>query len=73
MALNVNLSLKPFNWINPCGLQNIKMTSIQQELSHSVPMPLVKQSLKKHFQSIFGIKIAVTEIKELYRDFKLSA
>ncbi|MBW2562705.1 MAG: lipoyl(octanoyl) transferase LipB [Deltaproteobacteria bacterium] len=73
MALNVNLSLEPFNWINPCGLQNIKMTSIQQELSHPVSMQHVKQNLKKHFQSVFGIKIAVTEIKELYRDFKFSA
>ncbi len=73
MALNVNLSLEPFNWINPCGLQNIKMTSIQQELSHPVSMLHVRQTVKQHFESIFGIELAVTDIKELYRDFKLSA
>ena len=73
MALNVNLSLEPFNWINPCGLQNIKMTSIQQELSHPVSMLHVRQTVKQHFESIFGIELAATDIKELYRDFKLSA
>ena len=66
MALNVNLSLEPFNWINPCGLQDIKMTSIQQELPHHISIHNVKQSLKKHFESVFGIKLVATDIKELY-------
>jgi len=73
MALNVNLPLEPFNWINPCGLQNIKMTSIQQELSHPVSMPHVRQTIKQHFESVFGIELAATDIKELYRDFKFNA
>jgi len=66
MALNVNLPLEPFNWINPCGLQNIKMTTIQQELSHPVSMPHVRQTIKQRFESVFGIELAVTDIKELY-------
>jgi len=66
MALNINLSLEPFSWINPCGLQNTKMTSIQQELSHPLSMPHVRQTVKQHFESIFGIKLVATDIKELY-------
>jgi lipoate-protein ligase B len=66
MALNVNLSLEPFNWINPCGLQNIKMTSIQQELSRPVSMPNIRQTVKQHFESIFGIELVATDMKELY-------
>ncbi|MDY6793548.1 MAG: lipoyl(octanoyl) transferase LipB [Thermodesulfobacteriota bacterium] len=73
MALNVNLSLEPFNWINPCGLQNIKMTSIQQELSHSVSLSHIRRTLKQHFESIFGIKLVATDIKELCRNFNLSS
>ena len=38
MAFNVNLSLEPFGWINPCGLQNIGMTSMEKELSYKVSM-----------------------------------
>jgi len=71
MALNVNLSLEPFNWINPCGLHNIKMTSIQQELSHPVSLSHIRQTVKQHFESVFGVDLAPTGIKELYRDLKL--
>ncbi len=28
LALNVNLDLTPFSWINPCGLQGVGMTSM---------------------------------------------
>ncbi len=31
LALNVNLELGPFAWINPCGMTGVSMTSIQQE------------------------------------------
>jgi len=31
-ALNVNVSLEPFGWIDPCGLQGVKMTSIVREI-----------------------------------------
>ena len=32
LALNVNLDLAPFSWIQPCGLAGVSMTSVQQEL-----------------------------------------
>lgn len=38
LALNVCLDLTPFSWINPCGLENVAMTSIAWEtakLNHS--------------------------------------
>ncbi|MBT8349741.1 MAG: lipoyl(octanoyl) transferase LipB [Deltaproteobacteria bacterium] len=70
MALNVNLSLEPFHWINPCGLQDIKMTSIQQELSHPVSLQQVRYKVKHHFESIFGVELLETDIKELYSNFK---
>lgn len=31
LALNVNLDLAPFAWINPCGMTDVSMTSIQRE------------------------------------------
>ena len=64
-AFNVNLSLKPFGWINPCGLQGIGMTSIERELSHKVPMNRVSKSVKRHIEAVFGVELAVTTIQEL--------
>jgi len=31
LALNVCPDLTPFTWINPCGLRNVSMTSLEQE------------------------------------------
>jgi lipoate-protein ligase B len=71
LALNVNLSLEPFQWINPCGLQDIKMTSFQQELAHPVSLPQVRKKVKQHFESIFGVELVETDIKEVCSNFKL--
>ena len=32
LAMNIVPDLTPFTWINPCGLENVAMTSIQKEL-----------------------------------------
>ncbi|MGD9304726.1 MAG: lipoyl(octanoyl) transferase LipB [Desulfobacterales bacterium] len=56
LALNVNLDLLPFSWIQPCGLQDVQMTSMKQELSRSVSMVRVQEKLKENFESVFGMQ-----------------
>ncbi len=60
LALNVCLDLTPFSWINPCGLENLSMTSMEQE-SHENPffrrddfMDRVKILLFHYFREIFN-------------------
>ena len=65
MALNVNLSLRPFGWINPCGLQDTRMTSMEQELSRKVLMNQVRQRVKCHFKAVFGVDLVMTGLWEL--------
>ncbi|MCD6199865.1 MAG: lipoyl(octanoyl) transferase LipB [Deltaproteobacteria bacterium] len=65
MALNVNLSLEPFGWINPCGLQKITMTSMEQELSHKVAMNQVSEAVKRHLETVFGVELVMTSLSEL--------
>ena len=54
-ALNIDINLEPFTWINPCGLEQISMTSIKNELKKNnknlinINMKKVKQSIIKHF------------------------
>jgi len=64
-ALNVNLSLKPFQWINPCGLQGIGVTSLAREISRQIPMHRVRETAKRHMEAIFGIKLATAGLPEL--------
>ncbi len=61
-ALNVNLSLKPFEWINPCGLHGIGVTSLAQELSQEISVNQVRNRVKRNIESVF--KISLREISE---------
>jgi lipoate-protein ligase B len=54
-ALNVDLSLEPYTWINPCGLQNVSMTSMALETPDKITMVQVRESMRKHMASIFKI------------------
>jgi lipoic acid synthetase len=45
LALNVNLDLKPYSWINPCGLSEVSMTSMVRESKRSISIDEVKQVL----------------------------
>jgi lipoate-protein ligase B len=64
-ALNVNLLMEPFGWVNPCGLQNCGMTSIQHQLSSEVSMDQVRQAVKRHFESVFRVALATKDLNEL--------
>jgi len=64
-ALNVNLSLKPFDWIHPCGLRNVGVTSMAQELSREISMTDVRQAVRYHFESFFGFELVMTDLSEV--------
>lgn len=65
VALNVNPSLEPFAWMNPCGLKGIGITSLEKELGRSVPMEKVRNRVKHHLEELFGIELVMTQIEEL--------
>ena len=56
LALNVQTDLTPFSWIQPCGLQHVSMTSMQQETAQPLSMQQVRKDVKKQFELVFGIK-----------------
>ena len=65
VALNVNLSIEPFTWINPCGLKGIGVTSLEMELGGSLPIDPVRKAVKRHLGEVFGVELVMTEIEEL--------
>jgi len=82
LAMNINPDLKPFSWINPCGLANVSMTSIEKEIAkseldfdskdHAISMDKIKTGFIKHFSSVFGYKKttmeSITKVKDLIND-----
>jgi lipoate-protein ligase B len=57
-ALNVNVALDPFRWINPCGLEGIGMTSMAQELSRKLPLEEVREVVQHNIEAIFQVHLA---------------
>lgn len=55
LALNVNNSLEPFSWINPCGLEGVGMTSLSELLGRELDMEEVRASLCEHIQRVFDV------------------
>ena len=55
-AFNVNLSLKPFEWINPCGLEGIGVTSLAKEIPANISMAEVRQATRRHMETVFEIQ-----------------
>lgn len=53
LALNVNLSLEPFGWINPCGLTGVRMTSLTAETGADVSMSQITAGLQSHLEKLF--------------------
>jgi len=54
LALNVNLSLEPFTWIQPCGLSGVGVTSLEQECGTTVSMATVKKDMHTRIYAFLG-------------------
>ena len=67
LALNVNLSLEPFTWINPCGLDQVGMTSIQKEARRDVSMQDARQSFTAQFATVFEVGLVDADLDEVER------
>jgi len=65
MALNVNLSLEPFSWVNPCGLTGVRMTTLSNESGREIMLDQVKSDLASQLGRVFARKF-ITIAKEHY-------
>jgi lipoyl(octanoyl) transferase len=65
LALNVNPDLKPFEWIRPCGLEGIGVTSIQAESENPVDIAGVKAVMQAQMESVFGTALRPIDRRDL--------
>jgi len=57
LAFNVDADLEPFSWINPCGLDGVKMTSLARELSADIHVKEVLPVMKENAERLFNVKL----------------
>jgi lipoyl(octanoyl) transferase len=67
-AVNVNNDLQPFEWVVPCGIENVRMTSLTRELGAEQDMNAYMDVVSRLFGEIFErrpVAIEPTALAEL--------
>ena len=57
LSLNVSLDLKPFCYINPCGVPQMPVTSMAQLLGQALDFSEIKNQLKQAMAETFRLKL----------------
>jgi lipoate-protein ligase B len=52
MAININADLRPFSFIKPCGIDGVKMTSLENLLKERLDIEDAKCKLRESFEKI---------------------
>lgn len=64
-AFNVNTDLDHFRWINPCGITDKGVTSLQKLLGHAVNYQKLNERVIWYFSQVFGMETQVIGMDEL--------
>ena len=55
MSVNINCDLTFFSMINPCGMKDVEMTSLERIKGCQVRMEEAKKSILAHLKEIFDL------------------
>jgi lipoate-protein ligase B len=56
LAVNVDNDLQPFEWIVPCGIDHVRMTSVARETGRGRSLPCFRKRMAWHFAEAFGMR-----------------
>lgn len=65
LAINVNNDLQPFEWVVPCGIEAVRMTSLCQELGGEQDIESFGRSVGERFGERFGRRVVEVTAAEL--------
>ncbi len=68
LAVNVNNDLQPFEWIVPCGIEGVAMTSLSRELGAEQDLTAFAETVAARFGTVFGRTPVATDPAELGLD-----
>ena len=55
-AINADNDLQPFEWVIPCGLDGVRMTSVSRELARPTTMPCLRRRMAFRFAEAYGLR-----------------
>jgi lipoate-protein ligase B len=65
LAVNVDNDLQPFEWIVPCGIDHVRMTSVSNETGRAHSLPCFRKRLAYRFAEAFGRRQRLVSARRL--------
>jgi lipoate-protein ligase B len=65
LAVNVDCDLQPFEWIVPCGIDGVRMTSIYKETFRMDAMPCFRKRMAYQLAEAFGLRQRIVSPERL--------
>jgi lipoyl(octanoyl) transferase len=66
-AVNVDNDLQPFEWVVPCGLDGVRMTSVSKATGHTGGMTCFRKRMAYRFAQAYGMRQRITSLERLTR------
>jgi lipoyl(octanoyl) transferase len=66
-AVNVENDLQPFEWVVPCGLDGVRMTSVSKETGHTSGIDCFRKRIAYRFAQAYGMRQRITSLDRLAR------
>ena len=66
-AVNVDNDLQPFEWVVPCGLDGVRMTSLSKATGHTDGMSCFRKRMAYRFAQAYGMRQRITSLERLTR------
>ena len=65
LAVNVDNDLEPFDWIVPCGIDHVRVTSVARETGRSPSLPCFRKRMAYRFSEAFGRRQRLVSLQRL--------
>ena len=64
-AVNVDNDLQPFEWVVPCGLDGVRMTSVARESGRADGIACFRKRMAYRFAQAYGVRQRITSLDRL--------
>ena len=64
-AVNVDNDLQPFEWVVPCGIDNVRMTSLYKETGRTGGMRCFRKRVAWRFAEAYGLRQRIVSLERL--------
>ncbi len=65
LAVNVDNDLQPFEWIVPCGIDHVRMTSVAKETRRAGVLPCFRKRMAWRFAEAFGMRQRIVSARRI--------